>query len=147
MTDSATAPTAAPIEPAWLSHHDEREADRCVLVGSTHVCRRCLVMYAAFVPALVAMLTVWSDQLDIGDVWAPLALTVAAGIEFLLVAIGRMPYRAGRVWLLTPAVGCTLAWLVVVGYRDGFGMPHVVLGGLAGLLLLALLGARRSGIS
>jgi len=33
------------VSPLWLSHHDPSAYDRCVLVGRTRVCRRCLVLY------------------------------------------------------------------------------------------------------
>lgn len=129
----------APLRPVWLSHHDEREADRCVRIGRAHVCRRCLAIYGAFVPALIAMLTVWRDQLEPRDVSAALTLTGLAAIDFVLVVRRRLDYSPLRVWLLSPAVGCVLAWLVVLGARDGFGAPHLVLGGLAAALLVVLL--------
>lgn len=130
---------AEPLPPVWLSHHSEHEADRCVRIGDAHVCRRCLVLYGTFVPALVAMLTVWRDQLEPDDVSAALILTGLAAVDFVLVVRRRLAYSPLRVWLLTPAVGCVLAWLVAVAARDGFGAPHLVLGGLAAALLALLL--------
>lgn len=130
---------AEPLPPVWLSHHSDHEADRCVRIGSAHVCRRCLVLYGTFVPALIAMLTVWRDQLEPGDVSAALILTGLAAVDFVLVVRRRLAYSPLRVWLLTPAVGCVLAWLVAVAARDGFGAPHLVLGGLAAALLALLL--------
>lgn len=132
------APRSEPLPPVWLSHHHEHEADRCVRFGDTYVCRRCLAIYGAFVPALIAMLTVWRDQLEVGDVSAALVLTGVAAVDFVLVVRRRLPYSPLRVWLLSPAVGCVLAWLVVVGARDGFGAPHLALGGVAAALLLVL---------
>lgn len=128
-----------PLPPVWLSHHSEHEADRCIRIGDAHVCRRCLVLYGTFVPALIAMLTVWRDQLEPDDVSAALILTGLAAVDFVLVVRRRLAYSPLRVWLLTPAVGCVLAWLVAVAARDGFGAPHLVLGGLAAALLALLL--------
>ncbi|HEU5084141.1 MAG TPA: hypothetical protein VFU14_12430 [Acidimicrobiales bacterium] len=131
--------TDSPLRPVWLSHHDAREADRCVLVGRTHVCRRCLAMFVGFVPAVVLLLSPWRDDLQAGDLGLVLALTIAAGLEFAQVARGRMPYSARRVLGLSPFVGMVLAWLGVTGVRDGFGPAHFLLTGAAGALLVLLL--------
>jgi len=131
--------TDSPLRPVWLSHHDSREADRCVLVGRTHVCRRCLAMFAGFLPAVALLVSPWRDDLQAGDLGLVLALTIAAGLEFAQVARGRMPYSARRVLGLSPFVGMVLAWLGVTGVRDGLGPAHFLLTGAAGALLVLLL--------
>ena len=130
--------STAPLRPVWLSHHSAHEADRCVLVGRTHVCRRCLAMFAGFVPAVVLLLSPWRDDLQAGDLGLVLALTITAGLEFAQVATGRMAYSARRVLGLSPFPGMVLAWLGVTGVRDGLGPVHLVLGGAAGALLVLL---------
>lgn len=132
---TATA-TRRALAPAWLSHHHADEADRCVRVGEFHVCRRCLAMFAGFFPAVALLLSSWSDDLQAGDFGLVLALTVAAGLEFVQVARGRMEYNPRRVLFLSPATGAVLAWLGVTGLRDGFGAAHLAFG----LLALGLLG-------
>jgi hypothetical protein len=127
------------LHPVWLSHHSEHEADRCVRIGGAHVCRRCLAMFAGFIPAVVLLLSPWRDGLQAGDLGLVLALTIAAGLEFAQVARGQMPYSARRVLLLSPFVGMVLAWLGVTGVRDGLGPVHFVLTGVAGALLALLL--------
>jgi hypothetical protein len=137
---SSAAPETTALHPLWLSHHYAGEADRCTRVGSFHVCRRCLAMFAGFFPALALLLSPWSDDLQIGDVGLVLALAALAGIEFVQVVRGQMAYRARRVLVLSPAVGAVLAWLGVTGVRDGLGAPHGVLGAVAlGLLVVLLL--------
>lgn len=132
---TATA-TRRALGPAWLSHHHADEVDRCVRVGGLHLCRRCLAMFAGFFPAVALLFSSWSDDLQAGDFGLVLALTIAAGLEFVQVARGRMDYNPRRVLLLSPATGAVLAWLGVTGLRDGIGPAHLV----AGFLALALLG-------
>lgn len=126
------------LHPVWLSHHAEHEADRCVRFGGAHVCRRCLAMFAGFVPAAVLLVSPWRDSLQAGDVGLVLALTIAAGLEFAQVARGQMAYSARRVLALSPFAGMVLAWLGVTGVRDGLGPAHFVLAGAAGALLVLL---------
>ncbi|MDE0802504.1 MAG: hypothetical protein OSA99_04185 [Acidimicrobiales bacterium] len=127
-----------PLAPQWLSHHHVDEADRCVRIGDTHVCRRCLAMFAGFFPALALLVSPWNDDLQSGDIGLVLALTVVAGIEFVQVVRHRMPYSARRVLVLSPAPGAVLAWLGVTGFADGLGPAHLAFGafGLAALTVL-----------
>lgn len=64
----------APVHetPIWLSHHATSH-ERCVVVGRSHVCRRCLVLYplAALSAALVAIAGVAG-----GSTWATAAMWV-----------------------------------------------------------------------
>ena len=126
------------LQPVWLSHHSEHEADRCVRIGGAHVCRRCLAMLVGFVPAVALLLSPWRDSLQAGDFGLVLALTIAAGLEFAQVARGQMDYSASRVLVLSPFAGMVLAWLGVTGARDGLGPVHLVLAGVAGALLVLL---------
>jgi hypothetical protein len=127
------------LRPVWLSHHSEHEADRCTRIGGAHVCRRCLAMFAGFVPTAVLLVSPWRDDLQAGDLGLVLALTIVAGLEFAQVARGQMPYSARRVLALSPFAGMVLAWLGVTGVRDGLGPVHFVLAGVAGALLAVLL--------
>jgi len=137
--------STAPIRPVWLSHHSAHEADRCTRIGGVHVCRRCLAMFAGFVPAVALLLSPWRDDLQAGDLGLVLALTIAAGLEFAQVATGRMEYSARRVLGLSPFAGMVLAWLGVTGVRDGLGPVHLVLTGAAGALLALLVVRSRLG--
>jgi hypothetical protein len=136
---SSAAPETTALHPLWLSHHYAGEADRCTRIGSLHVCRRCLAMFAGFFPALALLLSPWSDDLQIGDVGLVLGLAAIAGVEFVQVVRGQLAYRARRVLVLSPAVGAVLAWLGVTGVRDGLGPAHAVLGVVALAVLVTLL--------
>ena len=95
-------------------------------------------MFAGFFPAAALLLSSWSDDLQAGDFGLVLALTIAAGLEFVQVARGRMDYSPRRVLFLSPATGAVLAWLGVTGLRDGLGVAHLGFG-LLGLALLGVL--------
>ena len=142
---AAVAPTegddTTPLGRLWLSHHYACDADRCVRLGATPVCRRCLFIFVGFVPALLVLASSWADDLQAGDQGLVLALTITAGIEFAQVVRGRAPYSARRVVLLSPAVGAVMAWLAVTGARDGLGPLHLV-SGAAAVVLLGVLFAR-----
>jgi hypothetical protein len=135
---TATAADTTPLAPVWLSHHYACDADRCVRAGRIYVCRRCLAMFAGFIPALVLLMSSWRDELQAGDVVVVLGLTVLAGVEFVQVVRGELSYSARRVAALSPPVGAVLAWLGVTGMRDGLGVVHLALGASA-LAVLAVL--------
>lgn len=135
---SSAAPDTTALRPLWLAHHYAGEADRCVRVGSVHVCRRCLAMFAGFFPALALLLSPWSDDLQVGDAGLVLGLAALAAIEFVQVVRGQLSYRARRVLVLSPPVGAVLAWLGVTGVRDGLGPAHAALGTAALAVLLVL---------
>ncbi len=50
----------------WLAHHYPEDYDRCVLIGRTHVCRRCAVLYPiAFAVLGLALAGIrWPTRLD-----------------------------------------------------------------------------------
>lgn len=121
----------------WLSHHHVGEADRCVQVASTHVCRRCLAMFAGFVPA-VFVLAFTSYVAQVADIAVVVGMTTFAAYEFVQVVRGVRAYRARRVLVVSPFVGGVLAWLGVTGLADGLGPAHIGLG-LVGLALLGVL--------
>lgn len=100
-------------------------------------------MLAGFVPAVILLLSPWSDDLQSGDIGLVLGLTIVSGLEFAQVARGRMAYRAVRVLVLSPFPGMVLAWLGVRGVRDGLGPLHMALAGAAAALLVLLLAQGR----
>lgn len=133
----SSADDTAPLGPLWLSHHYRCDADRCVSIGDTYVCRRCLAMFAGFFAAL-ALFVGTSFEAQAGDIAFVLGMTGSAAYEFVQVVRGRLAYRARRVLVVSPFVGVVLAWLGVTGFRDGFGPAHFALG-LAAAALLAVL--------
>lgn len=106
-------------------------------IGATHVCRRCLAMFAGCFAAL-AMLSATSFEAQAGDIALVLGIAGYAAYEFVQVVRGRLAYRARRVLVVSPFVGVVLAWLGVTGFRDGLGPAHLALGLVAATLLAVL---------
>ncbi len=120
----------------WLSHHFACDADRCVRVLDVPVCRRCLAIFAGFIPAVIVLSGSFVPQA--GDIGLVLAMAGFAAYEFVQVVRGRLAYSARRVLAVSPFVGVVLAWLGVTGVRDGLGPAHLGLG-LVAVGLLAVL--------
>jgi len=129
------------ISPLWLAHHYPEDYDRCVVVGRTHVCRRCIVLYpVAFVVMGLALADVrWPDALD---PWLLVLLPAPAIVEFVLEHLGRASYHPWRQTLLTVPMAVALGvgfaryledhtdllfWGVVVGY-SAIGIVATVIG-------------------
>ena len=125
----------------WLAHHYPDDYDRCVVIGRTHVCRRCLVLYpVAFLVMGLALADVrWSAALD---PWLLVLLPVPAVGEFVLEHLGRASYQPLRQTLLTIPMAVALGvgfaryldhhldplfWGVVVGY-SAIGVAATVVG-------------------
>lgn len=120
----------------WLSHHYACDADRCVRVGKVSVCRRCLAIFAGFIPAVIVLRGSFVPQA--GDIGLVLAMVSFAAYEFVQVVRGRLAYSARRVLVVSPFVGVVLAWLGVTGVQDGLGPAHLGLGLVALGLLVVL---------
>jgi hypothetical protein len=118
------------ISPLWLAHHYPEDYDRCVTVGRTHVCRRCLALYpVAFV---VMVLTLAGARWPTGwDALALVVLPLPSVVEFVLEHLGVIGYQPRRQVLLTFPLAVALGvgfgrylrhpsdllfWAVVVGY-------------------------------
>lgn len=131
-----TVDDAPAFGPVWLAHHHADDADRCVPVGRFHVCRRCLAMFAGFIPAVILLSGSFVPQA--GDIGLVLAVAAFAAYEFVQVVRGALAYSARRVLVASPFVGVVLAWLGVTGMRDGLGSAHLGLGLVALGLLVVL---------
>lgn len=118
------------ITALWLAHHYPEDYDRCALVGSRHVCRRCLALYPlSFLVLAVAVLGLaWPQS---WDPWVLVVLPIPAVIEFVLEQVGVLAYSAVRTWIVTVPLalalgggfvryvdspGDRLFWGVVLGY-------------------------------
>ena len=75
------------ISPMWIAHHYPEDYDRCVLIGRTHVCRRCAVLYpVAFLTLGLALAGVrWTTSLD---AWLLVLLPLPAVVEFVAEHLG-----------------------------------------------------------
>jgi hypothetical protein len=119
-----------------LSHHLPHEHDRCVVVGSRLVCRRCLVLYP--VAFTVMFLTLagfgWSTSLDPVLL---LALPVPVTVEFVAEKLGFLRYVASRqiafTLLAAPALGTGLARHIRSPFSTWFVVMVLAHGGVAAL--------------
>jgi hypothetical protein len=95
------------ISPMWLAHHSPEEYDRCVAVGRTYVCRRCLVLYPiTFAVLMLARAGVrWPTSLDALLI---LSLSLPTVAEFVLEHIGLIRFRPRRQDALTIPAGVAL---------------------------------------
>jgi hypothetical protein len=142
MTRPARRPTAdESVSPMWLAHHYPDDYDRCVVIGRTHVCRRCIVLYpVAFVVMGLALAGVrWPASID---PWLLVLLPAPAMAEFVLEHAGVVRHRPLRQTLLTIPMavalgvgfaryldhqGDPLFWGVVVGYAF-IGLGATIIG-------------------
>lgn len=140
-SDTTPGPSTVP-EPAqdttagmWLSHHwPQDHAERCVLIGKTPVCRRCLALYP--LGLLVAVLSAlghppWPMTWDPAAIWI---LCVPPTVAFIGEVLGLFPYN--RRWQIGTTLLAALAYGRALGYEFNerwspeFWEPIAVFGGL-----------------
>jgi hypothetical protein len=128
------------ITPLWLSHHYPEDYDRCVRIGRTHVCRRCVVLYPIALLVMLGTLS-WHPP-RIVDALALIVLPLPALCELVAEQLGLVRYRPARQVAVTVplAIGLgrgfavylddhtsLLFWGVVVLYT-GLGVAAVLWG-------------------
>jgi hypothetical protein len=87
------------LTPLWLSHHFPEQYDRCVVVGSRHICRRCLALYPlAFAVMVFSLVGPWPGSLD---GWLLVLLPLPSVTEFALEHVDVVRYQPLRQVLLT----------------------------------------------
>jgi hypothetical protein len=129
----------------WLSHHFPEDYDRCVRIGRSHVCRRCLALYPlTFVVMVVALAT--GAVLNGPAITAVMIVTpLPAVVEFVLEHRGVLDYRPGRqvavTLLLAVGLGLGLARYLRHPADVVFWTVVVVYGGVC---ILAALSGRRA---
>jgi hypothetical protein len=101
--------------PMWLAHHHPDQYERCVTLGTLHVCRRCLVLYPLAV--LCAVLVLLTDPPPSWSIAAMWLLPAPVMVEWVGEHLGRLPHSPRRQVVLTalaaPALGTALAWHAV----------------------------------
>ena len=86
------------ITPMWLAHHYPEDYDRCVLIGRSHVCRRCVVLYPlAF--AVMALTFNWHPSTAV-DVFLLVVLPLPSVIELVAEQVFRLGYDPRRQMLV-----------------------------------------------
>lgn len=132
------------ISPLWISHHYPDDYDRCAVVGRTHVCRRCLVLYPVAFAVMVLTLAGarWPSRLDAVLL---VVLPLPSVAEFVLEHLGAIRYQSTRQAALTVPLAVALG----VGFARYLRHPgDLLFWGVvvvyAGVCLAALfVGARR----
>ena len=113
----------------YLAHHHPEDYDRCVRVGRSYVCRRCLVLYP--LAAVTMLATLAAHPAAAVDVAVLVLLPLPAVIEVVLEQAGTVRHSPRRQVAVTVplAIGLgrgfaiylgdllsPLFWGVVVGY-------------------------------
>jgi peptidoglycan/LPS O-acetylase OafA/YrhL len=94
----------------WLAHHYPEDYDRCVVIGRSHVCRRCLALYP--LTAVVLAICLVTQPGRTAEIAALAVLSLPATVELVLEQLGVLAYSARR------QVGVTL--LLALGLGSGF---------------------------
>ena len=119
----------------WLSHHwPEHYGQRCVRLGSRHLCRRCTALYPlAFLVALVSAAgrPPWPAELDPAMIWI---LSIPATVAFVGEAVGLFRYspkwQVGTTLLAGAGFGRALGYELVDRWSPEFWQPIAVFGGI-----------------
>ncbi len=142
-----TSPYRPPrITPMWLAHHYPEDYDRCLVIGRSHVCRRCLALYPLAIVVLGVCIVARPGRTT--EIVALAVLSLPAVVELVLEQLGAIRYAPRR------QVGVTL--LLAVGLGAGFAVYLddqldpifwlIVVGYTAVCLVAVLLGRRRRSI-
>lgn len=119
----------------WLSHHwPEHYADRCVKIGSRHVCRRCSALYPlGFVVAFLAAFgfPLWPQSWDPAAIWL---LSLPGTAVFVGEALGVFRYsprwQVAGTLITALAFGRGLGYELVDRWSPEFWQPVAVFGGI-----------------
>lgn len=82
------------ITPMWLAHHYPEDYDRCVVIGRSHVCRRCLALYPLMFVVLGFCLAIQPGRT--AELVALAVLSLPAVIELVLEQLGVLRYSPRR---------------------------------------------------
>jgi hypothetical protein len=94
------------LTPMWLAHHYPESYDRCVAIGSRHICRRCIVLYPlAFVVMTISLVWGWPGDTD-GMVLV--LLPIPAVVEFVLEHLDIVRYHSARQVVFTVPLAIAL---------------------------------------
>ena len=78
----------------WLAHHYPEDYDRCVVIGRSHVCRRCLALYPLTFAVLGLCLVLQPGRTI--ELWALAVLSLPAVVELVLEQFGVLGYSPRR---------------------------------------------------
>lgn len=130
----------------WLAHHPPHHyPDRCVRIGSRHLCRRCSALYPlsfAIAFASAAGLAPWSAAIDPWPIWL---LSIPGTVAYTGEAVGLFRYhvrwQVATTLLAAMAFGRALGYELVDRWHPWFWGPLTTFGAL--WFLATLYGATR----
>ena len=99
----------------YLAHHYPDDYERCVLIGRSHVCRRCLVLYPIAFVVMVGTLAIHPGSgVDLAMI---VLLPLPAVIELVLENVGVLTYDPRRQIAVTVplAIGLGRGFAVYLG--------------------------------
>ncbi len=119
----------------WLAHHwPDDYAQRCVRLGSRHVCRRCAALYPlGFLVALVSAMGAapWPASLDPAAIWI---LSIPATAAYVGEAVGVLSYnvkvQVATTLIAAVAFGRALGYELLDRWSSEFWGPIAVFGGI-----------------
>jgi hypothetical protein len=128
----------------WLAHHYPEDYDRCVVIGRSHVCRRCVVLYPLAFAVMVATYA-WHPGLAI-DAALLVVLPLPALIELSLEQLGVLTYDPRRQVIVTVplALGLGRGFALYLDDQTSRLFWGVVLGYTAIAVVMVLIGRRRA---
>jgi len=117
----------------WLSHHwPDQYEDRCIKVGSSHVCRRCASLYPlGFAVAFAAAFgrPIWPDSWDLTAIWL---VALPGTIAYIGEALGLFRYsprwQVGATLVTALAFGKGLSYELQERWSVEFWLPLTVFG-------------------
>ena len=131
------------VTPMWLAHHYPEDYDRCVVIGRSHVCRRCIVLYPLAFVVMFATLS-WHPETAL-DVAVLAALPVPALIELSLEQLAVLAYNPRRQIIVTVplALGLGRGFAIYLDDQTSRLFWGVVVSYTAIAVLMVFLGRRR----
>ena len=134
------------VTPLWLSHHYPEDYDRCVRIGRSHICRRCLALYPLAIVVMFVGLALGSGVSNDNTLAtaAMIVLPLPAVVEFVLEHVGVIGYNLRR------QVALTMLMAVGLGFAFARYLRHpsdvlfwVVVALYGGVCVAAALSGRR----
>lgn len=131
-------PMTSAITPMWLAHHYPEDYDRCIVIGRSHVCRRCAVLYPLAIVVMVATLG-WHPASGV-DVALVVLLPLPAVLELVLEQFDILRYQPVRQVVVTVplAVGLGRGFAIYLDDQTSrlFWGVVIVYAGVCGLAVL-----------